>query len=248
MNRTWYLWLPCLAVVWSASSQTLPLSAGVKGLYTVYDTAHAEEDAFGMEGFVGLEYQGVHAELALGSLAFGQSDAWVPMTLRAKYPFDVAPNTQVYLGAGGSWVSDSVRPSLSGGVLYQVSPSWWVDAGYQALLNAPDVGADWLSFGVGVVYRMPPSPTEWDVPIDEEGGYLSPESESVIQVTEPEVQCQNIELSHLVEPGDNLSKIAKRYDLTLEVLIAWNKTLFQERSVNLIYPLERIIYQITECQ
>ncbi|WP_407531814.1 LysM peptidoglycan-binding domain-containing protein [Vibrio parahaemolyticus] len=245
MNYARYLWFPCLMVTLPVFSQSLPFSMGVKGLYSVYDSPTAEQDAWGVEGTVGLEYQGFNAEVGVGYIGLGQSESITPVTIQLKRPFEVAADTHLYLGGGGSWLSGEVRPALSAGLLYQVSPSWRVDVGYQALLNVPDLGSDWFSFGLGVVYRTPSTPMEQEVPV-EDVGYLLPMPEPVESV--PVAQCQTETKMHQVMPGDYLIKIAKQYEITLSDLLMWNDFKFTGRDINLIYPKESVVYKITICQ
>ncbi len=228
-----------------ASADLSTFYVGGKGLHSVYESSQ-EKDAVGIEGRLGVEWRYLQAELGLASLALGKDESINPFVFRVKSAFEVAPDTRLYVGGGGAAIDGTVRPEVSAGLMYQMTPSWSVDAGYQMLLNAPSLNDDVVSFGLGIVYR--PLVDAVKVIPDEEvlpspSDLFTPEVDVI-----PVPVCEVVTNSHVVVEGDYLIKIAHRYQMPLLQLLSLNERRLSERNIDLIYPGEVIYYQTFECK
>lgn len=248
MNNVYLLSLLIPLAHTSVFAADMPsLQMGIKGLHSVYDTSSQEKDAIGLEGWLGLEWHALQAEVGMGSFAMGQDESVNPFFFRAKYAFDIAPNTQLYAGGGGAVLSGTLRPLMSVGLTYQMTPSFAVDAGYQLLMNPPSLEGDMAMFGLGIVYR-PQTVALEEIPMEDSGRYLSPAPTASTPKVIPEPVCETVNKTHTVKTGEYLIRIADRYHVSLAQLLSWNEQRFLGQNINLIYPEEQLNYQISICK
>jgi LysM repeat protein len=169
--------------------------------------------------------------------------------LRSKKNWQVSDYASIYAGFGLSYLEDNFNPTINMGINYHLNNDWYVDVGYQSLIsNRYD---DVYSFLISLNYNF-------SVRFKEEQSSIYYEPISVIADTD-EVNISSSEMNlqekkskkyydyYVVIKYDNLTKIGKKLNIPLgDVILANPQLSLRNRSIDLIYPGERIFYPIKQ--
>ncbi|MCG6303595.1 outer membrane beta-barrel protein [Vibrio vulnificus] len=151
----------------------------------------------------------------------------------------LSPEYSFYLGVGVLWQQSNIQPTSQLGIRYRLNDRWDVDAGYR-FTYLSERNYDLQSLSLGLRYRFGKS--EQPVPIQQEEPSEPPLS--TIPVSE-ESQC--ITSFYVIQPGDWLSKIAIKYNVSFEYLSTLNKGFGKFSNIDLIFPGQTILVPISGC-
>ncbi|WP_455291452.1 LysM peptidoglycan-binding domain-containing protein [Vibrio parahaemolyticus] len=166
--------------------------------------------------------------------------------LRSKKNWQVSSYASLYVGAGLSYLISDLIPTMNAGINYYLNDEFYVDIGYQGLLeNSSNI----YSFLLSLNFKMPIKKGYEDSDID---CCLSGNFEGIDdinlglrEITESKEEPKKYYNYYLVIKNDNLTKISKKLNIRLNDIVLANPQLSLKRSsIDLIYPGERIFYPI----
>lgn len=227
------------------------VSIGTSASFSLFTDELANQEAFGFELFTGVKAtDSLKFELGYADYAPASDEvAFSPWFVRAKTGIPVSDKAELYLG-GGVGYDQSLSPSLSAGVNYQLSDHWYSDVGYQASFLVGPERREHYTFNVSLVYQFGGRTAE--PVLVNEVSMITPSQSAQYQTVTNQVErkeqneSRNVALCadqsewHEVRQGEYLLLIAERYELSLEALLVLNP-MFIHRNIDLIYPSEWLV-------
>lgn len=166
--------------------------------------------------------------------------------LRSKKNWQVSNYASLYVGAGLSYLESDLMPTMNTGINYYLNDDFYVDVGYQGQLeNSSNIYSFLLSLNFKLPVKKNYEESEIGYRLSGDVDGIDDINRELREVDKSKEKFKKYYNYYLVIKNDNLTKISKKLNLQLNDIVLANPQLsLRRKSIDLIYPGERIFYPI----
>ena len=225
-----------------------------------------ENESLGYELSLGYQFnENFLLETAYADYQFTSMNV-TPWITRLKGMLPVSDYASLYLGGGVAVDKEVSSPLLSGGIKYQMSKNWVLDAGYQSIFKIEARDSTITSLLISVIYKpslesyTPSIYRQEEKVFKEEPKAEKPKlikEDKVAVVDKPEVVevepiqkeevCTVKSKEYKLNEGDYLYKIARENNMSFRELLTLNAEFVNRANQDLVYPGEVVNLNYNIC-